>query len=88
MNTKEDFDKMSFEEAMSELESVVSKLDSGDGSLDDSILLFQKGVELSKLCSKRLDEIEKRVKILTDVKGEDKKEIDFQEMETTDAENA
>jgi exodeoxyribonuclease VII small subunit len=87
MNTKEDLDKMSFEEAMIELESIVSKLDSGDGSLDDSILLFQKGVELSKLCSKRLDEIEKRVKILTDDKGEDKKEIDFQDIDATDAEN-
>ena len=86
MNTNDGYDKMSFEEAMIELETVVSKLDSGEGSLDDSILLFQNGVELSKLCSKRLDEIEKRVKILTDDSGEGKKEIDFLDMDTSDAE--
>lgn len=82
MNQSEEYDKLSFEEAMIELESVVSKLDTGEGTLDESIALFQKGVLLSKLCSSRLEEIEKRVRILT----EDKKEIVFNEELTTDGE--
>lgn len=82
MNQSEKYDKLSFEEAMIELESVVSKLDTGEGTLDESIALFQKGVLLSKLCSSRLEEIEKRVRILT----EDKKEIVFNEELTTDGE--
>jgi exodeoxyribonuclease VII small subunit len=87
MNPSNDFDKMSFEEAMTELESVVSRLDSGEGSLDESILLFQKGVELSKLCSKRLEDVEKRVKMLTDDGNDVKREVDFQESMVPEAEN-
>ena len=68
---------LSFEDAMKELESIVAKLDSGEGTLDESITLFQRGVELSKLCSKRLEDIEKRVRILTDDSNGNKKETDF-----------
>lgn len=82
MNQSEEYDKLSFEEAMTELESVVSKLDAGEGTLDESIALFQKGVYLSKLCSTRLEEIEKRVRILT----EDKKETAFNEEAAADGE--
>ncbi len=65
MNNFEEYDKLTFEEAMKALEEIVRKLDSGDSSLDESILLFQRGVYLSKLCSARLEDIEKRVAILT-----------------------
>lgn len=66
MNQADEYEKLSFEEAMKELEAVVAKLDAGEGTLDESIDLFQKGMKLSKLCGRRLDEIEKRIKILTD----------------------
>jgi exodeoxyribonuclease VII small subunit len=56
--------KKNFEQAMEELEEIVSKLEKGELSLDDSIEYFQKGVELSKFCSKRLDEAERRITIL------------------------
>lgn len=77
MTQSENYEKLSFEEAMIELESVVSKLDSGEGTLDESISLFQKGVILSKLCSSRLEEIEKKVMILTDNGNDSKKETAF-----------
>ena len=77
MTQSENYEKLSFEEAMIELESVVSKLDSGEGTLDESISLFQKGVILSKLCSSRLEEIEKRVMILTDNGNDAKIEAAF-----------
>ncbi|MCR4434270.1 MAG: exodeoxyribonuclease VII small subunit [Clostridiales bacterium] len=50
-----------FEEAISELEEVVKKLENGDLPLDESIELFQKGLELSRCCSKKLDEVEKKI---------------------------
>jgi len=86
MNQIQEYEKLSFEEAMIELESVVSRLDAGEGTLDESIALFQKGVMLSKLCSTRLEEIEKRVRILTDDGLGTKKEISFNEDITTGGE--
>ena len=86
MNSSDDYEKLTFEEAMNELESVVSRLDSGEGTLDESISLFQKGVALSKLCSKRLEDIEKRVKMLTEDGSEMKREIDFPESDLPETE--
>ncbi len=59
-----------FEDAMNELESIVEKLEKGELTLDESIEHFQRGMELSKYCSKRLDEVEKKITILIeDEKG-------------------
>lgn len=67
--------KACFEEAVSELESIISRLEKGELTLDESIEFFQRGVELSKYCSKRLDEVEKRISILIeDGKGNIKEE--------------
>lgn len=86
MTQSEKYEKLSFEEAMIELESIVTKLDSGEGTLDESISLFQKGVILSKLCSSRLEEIEKKVMILTDNGNDAKKEVAFGDDSTTPGE--
>ena len=56
--------KKSFEEAISELENIVNQLENGDLTLEESIDYFQKGVELSKYCTKKLDEIEKKISLL------------------------
>ena len=56
--------KKSFEEAISELEDIVEKLEKGELSLEESLDYFQKGIELSKYCSEKLDEVEKRISIL------------------------
>lgn len=55
---------MNFEEAIKELEAVVSSLENGENSLDDSIELFEKGIKLSKQCQKMLDTAEKKVRVL------------------------
>ena len=55
---------MKFEEAMKELEVVVSQIESGTKGLDESIELFEKGIELSKACQKMLDSAEKKVRVL------------------------
>jgi exodeoxyribonuclease VII small subunit len=56
--------KQTFESAMKRLESIVHELESGDLSLDEALKKFQDGVKLSKFCSKKLDETEKKVSIL------------------------
>lgn len=57
---------INFEEAMKKLEEIVDVLERGELPLDDSIKMFQKGIELSKFCSKRLDEIEKKITLLVE----------------------
>ena len=54
-----------FEESMTELEKIVTKLEAGDITLDASLELFEKGIKLAKTCQKKLDDAEKKVKILT-----------------------
>ena len=56
---------MTYEQAVSELEEIISKLESGEASLDDSIALYSRGMELSKFRKDKLDDIEKKISILT-----------------------
>ncbi|MDJ1015144.1 MAG: exodeoxyribonuclease VII small subunit [Paracoccaceae bacterium] len=53
--------EMSFEEAMSALEAVVSRLESGDVPLEDSIKLYERGAELKAHCQTKLAEAEEKV---------------------------
>ncbi len=57
--------KKTFEQAMKQLEQIVQDLESGDIPLEKAIKKFEEGVELSKFCSKKLDESEKRITILS-----------------------
>ena len=61
--------KERFEDALNKLEKVVSQLEEGDISLEESLKLFEEGIRLSRICNQKLDEVEKRVEIL--IKGED-----------------
>lgn len=54
-----------FEEAYQRLQDVVRQLESGQLTLDESLVLFQEGVELARVCSVRLDEAEKKIERLT-----------------------
>ncbi len=53
-----------FEDAFQKLEGIVKKLEEGNLSLEDSLKAFEEGVRLSRFCSKKLDEAEKKVEIL------------------------
>ncbi|MFA4909742.1 MAG: exodeoxyribonuclease VII small subunit [Desulfobacteria bacterium] len=53
-----------FEDAVKKLESIVTRLEDGDIPLEESLKLFEEGVKLSRFCSKKLDEAEKKVEIL------------------------
>ena len=67
---------MDFEKQITELESIVKALESGSISLDDSLALFEKGIQLTKSCQKMLDTAEKKVKILMS-DGDEMREEDF-----------
>lgn len=67
-----------FEDSIKELEDVVNKLERGDVTLDESLTLFEKGIKLSKHCQSKLDEAEKKVKILTTDNNGNITEKDFE----------
>ncbi|MFK7874874.1 MAG: exodeoxyribonuclease VII small subunit [Paracoccaceae bacterium] len=56
---------MSFEQAMAELEQVLSQLERGDVALDDSIKLYERGDALKKRCEAKLKEAEEKVAAIT-----------------------
>jgi exodeoxyribonuclease VII small subunit len=57
--------EVSYEDAVSELEAIVTRLEHGDLSLDESLRLFERGVGLMRAASARLDEAERRIDELT-----------------------
>ena len=80
--------KMKFEDALKRLEEIVSKLEEGEESLEESLKLFEEGIKLAKLCSHRLEEAEKKVKILKrDEAGQLKQEPFQLKEEKTDFNN-
>jgi exodeoxyribonuclease VII small subunit len=61
----------SYEEAIVELEAIVRNLERGELSLEESLEAFHNGIELTKHCNKKLDEMEKKITILLEnEKGE------------------
>lgn len=54
-----------FEQAMTELELIVRKLESGQDSLENSIVLYERGIQLKKYCEKQLEEAQMKIEKLT-----------------------
>ncbi len=59
------FENMKFEQALAELEKIVSSLENQTAPLDESIDLYEKGISLVRRCTKLLDEAEQKVGILS-----------------------
>lgn len=55
-----------FEAALAELDALVRKLEEGDLTLEQSLALCERGVQLSRFCHARLEEAERRIEILTE----------------------
>jgi exodeoxyribonuclease VII small subunit len=53
-----------FEQSMKQLEKIVQELEDGDLPLEKAIKKFEEGMKLSRFCSAKLDETEKKVSIL------------------------
>ena len=64
-------EKITFENALQELESIVASLERGEVSLDDAITAFERGTQLKSHCQARLEEARMRVeKIKVPASGE------------------
>ena len=57
--------EMTFEQAMADLEQVVTQLERGDVALEDSITLYERGAELKKHCEAKLKQAEEKVAAIT-----------------------
>ena len=64
----------SFEEALSQLEDIVARLEKGEVSLDDAVKAYEKGSELKNECQKRLDEARLKVEQVRAKRGSGKAE--------------
>jgi exodeoxyribonuclease VII small subunit len=62
----DDLHALSFEEALTELDSIVAKLEAGDLTLEESLALFERGQKLASRCNKQLDEASLRVEQLSE----------------------
>ncbi len=61
---------MEFEKKLSRLEEIVSKMEGGEQTLEDSLKLFEEGIQLSRVCQKELEVAEQKVELLL---GQDEK---------------
>jgi exodeoxyribonuclease VII small subunit len=68
---KKKTDKIDFESALKELETLVEQMEQGDISLEQSLENFERGIVLTRACQKALQEAEQKVQILTQKQGED-----------------
>ena len=55
---------VSFEAALKELEGIVKQLETGEAKLEESLILFERGVKLTRFCSQKLDEADKKIELL------------------------
>lgn len=65
MGEVKDEKKRTLEETFAEIEDIIEQMEQQDISLDESFQLYQKGVEGLKSCNDLLDEVEKKMQILT-----------------------
>ncbi|MEK3881543.1 exodeoxyribonuclease VII small subunit [Paenibacillus sp. PL2-23] len=61
--------ELSFEEAMQRLEGIVAKLENGDVPLETAIDLFQEGMQLSRLCGGKLEQVESKIELLMETEN-------------------
>ncbi len=71
-------EKLSFEEAIQELEKTVNELEAPTLTLDESVKKFEKGMELSKHCNELLEKAEKSITILLEQANGEMKEENFE----------
>lgn len=64
--TQPDLEMLSYEEAYAALEDVVARLESGTLSLEDSVLMYQRGRALTKRCQQLLEDAELRIQQVDD----------------------
>ncbi len=82
---REEASSPAFEEILSRLSTVVERLESGEMPLEESLTLFEEGVQLSRLGAARLDEAERRVERLLREDGTTEPLAESRELEARNA---
>ena len=62
---KETNEDLKFEKALERLEKIVEELETGNISLEDALKKYEEGVKLSRACSEKLTQAEKKIEVLT-----------------------
>ncbi len=63
--SKEASEELKFEKALERLEKIVEELETGNIPLDEALKKYEEGVRLSRACSDKLAQAEKKIQILT-----------------------
>ena len=66
-----------FEKALQELEELVTSMEEGDLTLEDSLQAFEKGIKLTRECQTALKKAEQKVQVLINENG-DTEELEFE----------
>ena len=61
--------EMTYEECLAELRQTVTKLSEGKVTLDESLKLYERGIELVDICEKKLNEVTARIEALNKANG-------------------
>ncbi|MDD3958582.1 MAG: exodeoxyribonuclease VII small subunit [Clostridiaceae bacterium] len=61
----ENYNELSYEEAVSELEAIIRKLENGQVGLEESLELYKNGTLLARICGDKLAEAERQIMILS-----------------------
>jgi len=59
--------KKTFEQAMARLEEIVAELERGHLGLEESLKIYEEGIELTRFCTTKLEDAEKKIKALIKV---------------------
>jgi len=62
---------LAFEKSLKELEALVTKMEQGNLSLEESLQHFERGIQLTRTCQQALKEAEQKVEILLNKSGQD-----------------
>lgn len=73
--------EVSFEKALDNLEKIVAAMEEGDLSLDKSLEQYEKGINLIRMCHKKLDESEKKIELIHKKANGEFETTDFDENE-------
>ena len=71
--------EVDFESALTELETLISRMESGELSLDESLKAFERGIELTRKCQSSLEAAELRVQTLTKDKELEDSDLEIDE---------
>lgn len=76
--------KQTYESAMKQLEQIAQELETGELSLELAMKKFEEGIQLSRFCTKKLDETEQRIAVLLQDSDGSVQEIPFEENQAED----